>query len=632
MAVSSIEVVLQFLRENGLKNSESSLLEDIREKSDMGSDDSISPAPPALKNPMRSSKNGSGGSSDEFVSLASSTTDLCSSDFTNPYGIRAVARGTSCYASSDTMSQFGTARDYYEFDMQNEQYCYNERDDGYMPPGSGNPDSMACLTEDKFLMTSEMQNHSQNEMCGKYTSDYVQPMKRANYSDNLWPFDSMEIVTDGIKGKDYNHLVESLHLEGSDDNESGSDNKSYRDDPAVHSVTNVEQNEVNPFYFETTENKDFGRECCEDETGREESGATDDKLIPSIDMEEYEVFNLRIIHRKNRTGFEELKNPPIMTNSVIAGRYYVTQYIGSATFSEVVQARDLLMGVDVCLKIIKNNKDFFDQSLDEIKLLKFVNKHDPADQCHILRLYDYFYYKEHLIIVSELLQANLYEFQKCNRQSGEELYFTMNRLQDIARQCLEALDYLHGLGIIHCDLKPENILIKNHQRCEIKVIDLGSSCFLTDNLSLHVQSRSYRAPEVILGNSYNQKIDIWSLGCILAELYSGRVLFPDNAITMLLARMICLLGPFDVEMLETGQETDKYFTKDYDLYHIIEETNQLECIILEESTLEHHLQINDARFGNFLRDLLEINPLKRLTAKEALQHPWLSSSYGSDSS
>lgn len=96
-------------------------------------------------------------------------------------------------------------------------------------------------------------------------------------------------------------------------------------------------------------------------------------------------------------------------------------------------------------------------------------------------------------------------------------------MQDIARQCLEALDYLHGLGIIHCDLKPENILIKNHQRCEIKVIDLGSSCFLTDNLSLHVQSRSYRAPEVILGNSYNQKIDIWSLGCILAELYSGGV-------------------------------------------------------------------------------------------------------------
>lgn len=88
--------------------------------------------------------------------------------------------------------------------------------------------------------------------------------------------------------------------------------------------------------------------------------------------------------------------------------------------------------------------------------------------------------------------------------------------------------YLHHLRIIHCDLKPENILIKSYSRCEIKVIDLGSSCFLLDNLSLYVQSRSYRAPEVILGLPYDQKIDIWSLGCILAELYTGDVCFPST--------------------------------------------------------------------------------------------------------
>ena len=82
-----------------------------------------------------------------------------------------------------------------------------------------------------------------------------------------------------------------------------------------------------------------------------------------------------------------------MINTVIAGRYYVTEYLGSAAFSKVVQAHDLHTGIDVCLKIIKNDKDFFDQSLDEIKLLKLVNKHDPADERHILRLYDYFYHQ-----------------------------------------------------------------------------------------------------------------------------------------------------------------------------------------------------------------------------------------------
>lgn len=94
-----------------------------------------------------------------------------------------------------------------------------------------------------------------------------------------------------------------------------------------------------------------------------------------------------------RTGFEEDKNFHVVLNSVIAGRYHVTEYLGSAAFSKAIQAHDLHTGMDVCIKIIKNNKDFFDQSLDEIKLLKFVNKHDPADKYHILRLYDYFYYR-----------------------------------------------------------------------------------------------------------------------------------------------------------------------------------------------------------------------------------------------
>ena len=96
-------------------------------------------------------------------------------------------------------------------------------------------------------------------------------------------------------------------------------------------------------------------------------------------------------------------------------------------------------------------------------------------------------------------------------------------LQSITIQCLESLKFLHGLGLIHCDLKPENILVKSYSRCEVKVIDLGSSCFETDHLCSYVQSRSYRAPEVILGLSYDKKIDIWSLGCILAELCTGNV-------------------------------------------------------------------------------------------------------------
>jgi serine/threonine protein kinase len=92
-------------------------------------------------------------------------------------------------------------------------------------------------------------------------------------------------------------------------------------------------------------------------------------------------------------------------NSVIAGRYHVTEYLCSDAFSKVVQALDLQTGMDVCLKIIKNDKDLFDQSLNGIKLLKFVNKYDPLDEHHVLHLYDYFYY--HVYITYDILSSQV---------------------------------------------------------------------------------------------------------------------------------------------------------------------------------------------------------------------------------
>ncbi|XP_010276299.1 PREDICTED: uncharacterized protein LOC104611078 isoform X2 [Nelumbo nucifera] len=370
----------------------------------------------------------------------------------------------------------------------------------------------------------------------------------------------------------------------------------------------------------------------EEETGTtledEEAAAVQEQVRQIKAQEEaFETFNLKIVHRKNRTGFEEDKNFHVVLNSVIAGRYHVTEYLGSAAFSKAIQAHDLHTGMDVCVKIIKNNKDFFDQSLDEIKLLKYVNKHDPSDKYHILRLYDYFYYREHLLIVCELLKANLYEFHKFNRESGGEVYFTMPRLQSITIQCLEALQFLHGLGLIHCDLKPENILVKSYSRCEVKVIDLGSSCFETDHLCSYVQSRSYRAPEVILGLPYDKKIDIWSLGCILAELCTGNVLFQNDSPATLLARVIGIIGPIDQSMLAKGRDTYKYFTKNHMLYERNQETNRLEYLIPKKTSLRHRLPMGDQGFIDFVAHLLEINPKKRPSASEALKHPWLSYPY-----
>ena len=126
-------------------------------------------------------------------------------------------------------------------------------------------------------------------------------------------------------------------------------------------------------------------------------------------------------------------------------------------------------------------------------LLDHLKQHDPDDSHHVVHIFDYFYHKEHLFIVCELLRDNLYEFARYNRETGGEPYFTLPRLRRIARQVCEALHFVHSLNLIHCDLKPENILIRSYSRCEVKVIDFGSSCFTTDHLSSYVQSRSYRA-------------------------------------------------------------------------------------------------------------------------------------------
>ena len=137
-----------------------------------------------------------------------------------------------------------------------------------------------------------------------------------------------------------------------------------------------------------------------------------------------------------------------------------------------------------------------------------------------------------------MIKDNLYEFYKYINENNFENYFNLGRLQKITKQILIALEYIHSLKIVHCDLKPENILIKSINNTQIKVIDFGSSCFLHDHLSSYVQSRSYRAPEVILGCKYDNKIDMWSLGCILAELYTGSVIFQNDSIQSLLTRVI----------------------------------------------------------------------------------------------
>lgn len=349
-------------------------------------------------------------------------------------------------------------------------------------------------------------------------------------------------------------------------------------------------------------------------------------------------FELKVIMNREKIGYEPEKELKFKKDELIAGRYQYQRELGDAAFSTAVQCMDIKEKRLVCIKIIKNNKDYFDQSIDEIKLLRYINANGDPDKKYFLRIYDYFYYKEHLMIVSELLKDNLYDFYKYLTDNNNTEYFSVERIQKLTKQILICLEFIHDLKIIHCDLKPENILMKSITDATCKVIDFGSSCFVHDHLSAYIQSRSYRAPEVILGCRYDYKIDMWSLGCILAEIYTGNVLFQNDSIQSMLARIIGICGPIPNWMYEKGKLVNDFFTKEKLLYmepnavdnnESMNQTSPQErgkkvhILVPKKSSLRKRIRTNNEQFFNFLSGLLKIDPNDRMSAKEALNHPFI---------
>ena len=303
-------------------------------------------------------------------------------------------------------------------------------------------------------------------------------------------------------------------------------------------------------------------------------------------------FNLRVYYDPLRTGFEDSKDLRVAKGAVLAGRYEIRSVVGKAAFSTTYAALDNTK--KVCLKVITNNKDFFDQSIDEIKLLRYLNEScDDVDDCRVVRLIDYFYAREHLVIVTELLGENLYEHARRRRAAAkEEPYFSPGAIREIARDCAIALEYVHSLGLVHCDVKPENVVLRPLSTAGnfvVKLIDFGSSCFVSDPPATYVQSRSYRAPEVVLGATYSSTIDVWSLGCVLAEVHTGDVLFHNDSVATLLARIVAVLGPVPPRLLAEARFKDDFFLRRTgDIY------DRIANIVQEEQQQQdHHLGLDD---------------------------------------
>jgi serine/threonine protein kinase len=171
-----------------------------------------------------------------------------------------------------------------------------------------------------------------------------------------------------------------------------------------------------------------------------------------------------------------------------------------------------------------------------------------------------FKFRNHLCIVFELLQFDLYRDLKDRSLRG---FKTVEQIKNIVCQITEGLNHFKEVGIVHCDLKPENVLYATEDRKEVKIVDLGSACGLKDPGFTYVCSRYYRAPEITLGGiKYSFPVDMWSLGCIIVEMYTGVPLFPAQSEQELLEFHNMFLGPHPLEMVEKSGNKKRFFVKE----------------------------------------------------------------------
>ena len=301
----------------------------------------------------------------------------------------------------------------------------------------------------------------------------------------------------------------------------------------------------------------------------------------------------------------------------LAYRYEPIELLGKGTFGHVYKSFDYKREIYVAVKILRKNPKVRRQGENEIKYLEMTNKEDPDDSKCLVRMLQCFEFRGHLCISFELLSINLYQFLRKSMYKG----INLNLIKRIALQILIALRHLHSFGLIHSDLKLENILLKNEGKSSIKVIDLGSTLNYVNPLCSYMQSRYYRAPEVIIGAGFDNKIDIWSLGCMLVELFTGRVLFPGENEHDQLIRIMSVIGLPPRHILNRGKRRTVFFHEDCSAKIV---PNKRGVMLYPDSKDFFETSDKDEQvFKEFITLCLRWDSQTRLSAEEALRHPFI---------
>ncbi|ESN91131.1 hypothetical protein HELRODRAFT_90393 [Helobdella robusta] len=321
---------------------------------------------------------------------------------------------------------------------------------------------------------------------------------------------------------------------------------------------------------------------------------------------------------------------------VLESRYMVQSILGEGTFGRVVQCVDFMRNNStVAMKIIRNVKKYREAAKLEINVLNKINEQDPYGEHSCVKMLNWFDYHGHVCITFNKFGDSVFDFLKKN----EFQPFCVDQVRHISYQLCKSVLFLHENRLTHTDLKPENILFHNStsdvifdrmmnksinvvRSSDIELIDFGSATFDYEHHSSIVSTRHYRAPEVLLEIGWSHPCDVWSIACIIFELYTGNTLFQTHDNLEHMAMMERILGPIPYHMIKKSKKT-KYFHRgklDWNDNTSSGKYVKEHCKVLKSYMREHSLDHEE--LFDLLLLMFNYDDRYRIDLRSALRHPF----------